>query len=95
MSYKRVPLSCSRHMFGFHQVLSEEDTMSIIDQARMSPICIEAMRRATRLQALTPSLIAFCNVLLNKHHASIRAHFDDMPEVRDWVWTDDKTSGAS
>jgi xylulose-5-phosphate/fructose-6-phosphate phosphoketolase len=52
-------------------------------------LCIEAMRRATRLQALTPPLIVEYNEPLNKHHAYIRAHFEDMPEVRDWVWTDE------
>jgi xylulose-5-phosphate/fructose-6-phosphate phosphoketolase len=51
-------------------------------------LCIEAMRRAARLQALTPPLIAGCNDMLNKHHVYIRANFEDMPEVRDWVWTD-------
>src|SRR5579859_1732803 len=33
-----VCLSCSRHMFSFHRVLSKEEKMSIIDQARMAPI---------------------------------------------------------
>ncbi|GHO65411.1 putative phosphoketolase [Ktedonobacter sp. SOSP1-52] len=52
-------------------------------------LCIEAMRRVTRLHALTPPLIAACNALLTNHHAYIRAHFEDLPEVRDWVWTDE------
>jgi xylulose-5-phosphate/fructose-6-phosphate phosphoketolase len=51
-------------------------------------LCIEAMRRATRLHALTPPLIAECNAMLNKHRAYIRAHFEDMPEIHYWVWTD-------
>jgi hypothetical protein len=28
-------------------------------------------------------------VTLGKHHAYIRANFEDMPEVRDWVWTNE------
>ena len=52
-------------------------------------LCIEAMRCATRVCEITPSLIAECNDMLNKHHAYIRANFEDMPEVRDWVWTDE------
>ena len=51
-------------------------------------ICIEAMRRATRVRGLTAPLIAECNDLLSKHHSYVRANLEDMPEVRDWVWTD-------
>lgn len=51
-------------------------------------LCIEAMRRATRLRELTPSLIAECNGLLAKHKTYVRENLEDMPEVRDWVWTE-------
>ncbi|MBE3561138.1 MAG: phosphoketolase family protein [Ktedonobacteraceae bacterium] len=51
-------------------------------------LCIEAMRRATRVRELTPPLIAECNDLLAKHHSYVRANLEDMPEVRDWRWTD-------
>jgi xylulose-5-phosphate/fructose-6-phosphate phosphoketolase len=51
-------------------------------------LCIEAMRRATRLRGLTPPLIAECNALLAKHKTYVREHLEDLPEVRDWVWTD-------
>jgi xylulose-5-phosphate/fructose-6-phosphate phosphoketolase len=46
------------------------------------------MRRATRLRGLTAPLIAECNDMLSRHHSYVRANFEDMPEVRDWVWTD-------
>jgi len=51
-------------------------------------LCIEAMRRVTRLRGLTPPLIAECNALLAKHKTYVREYLEDMPEVRDWVWTD-------
>lgn len=51
-------------------------------------LCIEAMRQAVRVRGLTPPLIAECNDLLARHKEYIRANLEDMPEVRDWVWTD-------
>jgi len=51
-------------------------------------LCIEAMRRAIRVRGLTPPLIAECNDLLARHKEYVRANLEDMPEVRDWVWTD-------
>ncbi len=51
-------------------------------------LCIEAMRRAMRVRELTPALIAECDDLIAKHNSYVRANLEDMPEVRDWVWTD-------
>ncbi len=30
----------------------------------------------------------WCQGMLAKHQTYTREHFEDMPEVRDWVWTD-------
>ena len=70
-----------------------EKRVALIDMTMLNGIsryhlCIEAMRRATRLRALTPPLIAECNDMLSRHHAYVRANLEDMPEIRDWVWTD-------
>jgi len=51
-------------------------------------LCIEALRRATRVHGLTAPLITECNDLLARHHTYVRANLEDMPEIRDWVWAD-------
>ncbi len=79
------------HVRGFNEegTTTTPFDMVVLNGMSRYHLCIEAMRRATRLHALTPPLIAECDDMLNKHHAYIRAHFEDMPEVRDWVWTDE------
>jgi xylulose-5-phosphate/fructose-6-phosphate phosphoketolase len=51
-------------------------------------LCIEAMRRATRLRDLTPPLIAECDEMLARYNAFVLNPFEDMPEIQNWVWTD-------
>jgi xylulose-5-phosphate/fructose-6-phosphate phosphoketolase len=51
-------------------------------------LCIEAMRRVPRLHDRTRALLAECNDRLVTHHAYVREYLQDMPDVRDWVWTD-------
>jgi xylulose-5-phosphate/fructose-6-phosphate phosphoketolase len=62
--------------------------MVVLNQMSRYHLCIEAMRRATRVRGLTPPLIAKCNDLLARHAEYVRANLEDMPEVRDWVWSD-------
>jgi xylulose-5-phosphate/fructose-6-phosphate phosphoketolase len=62
--------------------------MVVLNETSRYHLCIEALQQATRVRGLTPPLIAKCNDLLEKHTTYIRENLEDMPEVRDWVWTD-------
>ena len=62
--------------------------MVVLNKMSRYHLCIEALRRATRMRRLAPALIAECNDLLAQHNTYVRAHLEDMPEVRDWVWTE-------
>jgi xylulose-5-phosphate/fructose-6-phosphate phosphoketolase len=50
-------------------------------------LCLEAVRRVPRMAGHTAALVAHCNDMLARHERYIREHLEDMPEVRDWVWT--------
>jgi len=78
------------HVRGFNEegTTTTPFDMVVLNGMSRYQLCIEAMRRASRVHELTPPLIAQCNELLNKHRAYIREHLEDMPEVCDWVWTD-------
>ena len=78
------------HVRGFIEEGSTTTPFDMVVLNGMSRyhLCIEAMRRATRVHELTPPLIAECNDLIARHKTYVRANLEDMPEVRDWVWTD-------
>ena len=51
-------------------------------------LCKEALRRARRSVANAEDLIRRCDAQLARHHDYVRQNLDDIPEIRDWVWTD-------
>jgi xylulose-5-phosphate/fructose-6-phosphate phosphoketolase len=50
-------------------------------------LAMEALRRAPRMREHAPALVEECRAMLARHQAHRRAHFEDLPEIRDWVWT--------
>ena len=78
------------HVRGFNEqgTTTTPFDMVVLNGMSRYHLCIEAMRRVHRVSQLTAPLIAECNDMLTKHHAYVRSNFQDMPEVRDWVWTD-------
>lgn len=52
-------------------------------------LCMEALRRSNCAQA--GPLTQWCETMLSKHQSYTREHFEDMPEIRDWIWTDTPT----
>lgn len=78
------------HVRGFMEEGTTTTPFDMVVRNGMSRyhLCIEAMRRATRLRELTPPLIAECNDMLARHNAYVLSTLEDLPEVRDWAWTD-------
>ncbi|HEY5003536.1 MAG TPA: phosphoketolase, partial [Ktedonobacteraceae bacterium] len=78
------------HVRGFNEegTTTTPFDMVVLNGMSRYHLCIEAMRRVRRVNQITAPLIAECNDMLTRHHAYVRSNFQDMPEVRDWVWTD-------
>ena len=51
-------------------------------------LCLEALRRIPGARARFIELDTLCRTMLERHPSYIREHLEDMPEVRDWRWSD-------
>jgi len=78
------------HVRGFNEQGTTTTPFDIVVLNSMSRyhLCIEALRRAPRMRDHAPTLIAACTAMITQVTAYAREHLEDMPEIRDWVWTD-------
>jgi xylulose-5-phosphate/fructose-6-phosphate phosphoketolase len=78
------------HVRGFKEEGTTTTPFDMVVRNEMSryDLCLEAVRRAPRGEARGAVLVAHCRAVLDRHHGYIREHFEDMPETRDWRWTE-------
>ncbi|MCW3766646.1 phosphoketolase [Paenarthrobacter ureafaciens] len=62
--------------------------MVVLNKVSRYHLVIEALRRTPRNLAGAEDLLGHCESMLQAHNTYIREHFEDMPEVKDWAWTD-------
>jgi xylulose-5-phosphate/fructose-6-phosphate phosphoketolase len=60
--------------------------MVVLNQMSRFHLCMEALRRSGYPQA--GPLVQWCEGMLAKHHRYTREQFEDLPEIRDWKWSD-------
>ena len=78
------------HVRGFNEegTTTTPFDMVVLNGMSRYHLAIEAMKRARRVKAQTPDLIAECEDILTRHHSYVRANLEDMPEITNWVWSD-------
>jgi xylulose-5-phosphate/fructose-6-phosphate phosphoketolase len=78
------------HVRGFNEEGTTTTPFDMVVKNGMSRyhLCREALRRAPRLAGRGTELIEHCQAMLSRHESYIREHLEDMPEVRNWTWTD-------
>jgi xylulose-5-phosphate/fructose-6-phosphate phosphoketolase len=83
------PNAARFHVRGFIEEGTTTTPFDMVVRNRMSryQLAIEAMRRVPRIQNRIAPLIVECEEMLVKHHVYVRAHLEDLPEIRDWAWT--------
>jgi xylulose-5-phosphate/fructose-6-phosphate phosphoketolase len=78
------------HVRGFNEqgtTTTPFDMVVLNDMSRYH-LAIDAMKYATRVRARTAPLMDQCRTLLQRAVAYSREYFEDMPEIRDWVWSE-------
>ena len=78
------------HVCGFNEqgTITMPFDMVVLNDMSRYHLCLEALRRVPRMAGRAPTLVATCTEMLARHEAYIREHLEDMPEVRDWAWTE-------
>ncbi len=60
--------------------------MVVLNQMSRFHLATEVLRRARRSPAGATDLAELCHDQLERHHAYVRQHLEDLPEIRDWTW---------
>lgn len=77
------------HVRGFNEqgTTTTPFEMVVLNGMSRYHLSIEAIRRVPRLQDRAPALIGQCRRLIDEAMTYSREHFEDKPEIRDWVLT--------
>jgi xylulose-5-phosphate/fructose-6-phosphate phosphoketolase len=81
------------HVRGFNDEGTTTTPFDMVVLNKMSRfhLAIDALKHVPRLRSQASDAIDMFNQKLYEHHAYIRQHFEDLPEIRNWSWTKDFT----
>jgi len=79
------------HVRGFNDEGTTTTPFDMVVLNKMSRfhLAIDALKHMPRLRSQASDAIDMFKRKLYEHHAYIREHFEDMPEIRNWSWTKD------
>jgi xylulose-5-phosphate/fructose-6-phosphate phosphoketolase len=76
------------HVRGFNEqgTTTTPFDMTVLNGMSRFHLAAEAIRRAPRRVAGGAECIEQCDAMLHRHRRHVRERFEDLPEIRDWVW---------
>lgn len=79
------------HVRGFNEEGTTTTPFDMVVRNGMSRyhLCLEALRRLPSRGERGKALEALAKDMLARHEPYVREHLEDMPEVRDWAWTNE------
>ena len=78
------------HVRGFNEqgTTTTPFDMVMLNEMSRYHLAIEALRRSPRLRGRAPALIDACHGMIARATTYSEQHFEDLPEIQNWVWTD-------
>jgi xylulose-5-phosphate/fructose-6-phosphate phosphoketolase len=78
------------HVRGFNEEGTTTTPFDMVVRNEMSRyhLCLEALRRIPQGETRGAALADHCRAMLDRHAGYIREHLEDLPEVRDWRWSE-------
>jgi xylulose-5-phosphate/fructose-6-phosphate phosphoketolase len=82
------PNAARFHVRGYeeHGTTTTPFDMVVLNEMSRYHLALEALNRARRRPAGAAELEQRCHDMLTRHHAYVRDHLEDMPEVAGWRW---------
>jgi xylulose-5-phosphate/fructose-6-phosphate phosphoketolase len=80
------------HVRGFNEqgTTTTPFLMVILNGMSRYHLCIEALKWATRVRPRASGLVARCESMIAKAEAYAREHMEDMPEITNWTWAEQR-----
>ncbi len=63
--------------------------MVVLNQMSRYHLAMEAVKRVPRMHLQAEAFILHCETVLRNHHDYICTYLDDMPEIKNWKWTNE------
>ena len=61
--------------------------MVVLNKMSRLHLCLDVLRYLPGMLVEGAGLVTHCTELLAQHEVYIREHFDDLPEMKDWIWS--------
>jgi xylulose-5-phosphate/fructose-6-phosphate phosphoketolase len=76
------------HVRGFNEqgTTTTPFTMVALNEMSRYHLAVEALRRVPRMRDRAPALITECRTALHEAFTYAHEHFEDPPEISEWVW---------
>lgn len=62
--------------------------MVVLNRMSRLHLCLDVLRYVPGMLVDHAALVSRCTDTLEEHHRYIREHFDDLPEIKNWHWSD-------